>query len=75
LTHLDPFVTAEAVELVKELKHRPLHFPVATLIRVEPLGPYRIKLVDENDGWCFLFCELESIADKFGAITDEHLYQ
>jgi hypothetical protein len=52
-----------------------LDFPITTLIRVEPLGPYRIKLVNENDGRCFLFCELEGVADELGPITNKHLHQ
>jgi hypothetical protein len=72
---LDPFIAAEAIELVKELKHRALHFPITTLIRVKPLGAYCIELVNENDGWCFLFCKLEGVADEFSAVTDKHLHQ
>ena len=75
LTCLNPFITAEAIELIEELKHRALHFPVATLIGVEPLSAYCIKLVNENDGWCFLLCELERVTDELSPITNEHLNQ
>src|SRR6266403_3387839 len=74
LTCLDPFIAAEAIELVEELKHCALHFPITTLIRVEPLGAYCIKLVDENDRRCLFLRKLECVTDELGPITDEHLH-
>jgi hypothetical protein len=75
VTCLNPFVTAEAIELVEELKHCALHFPIATLIRVKPFCAYCIKLVNENDGWGLLLCKLECVTDELRAITNEHLHQ
>lgn len=47
--YLDLIVAAEAVKLVEQLKHSPLHLPVPRLFPPEPLRSDRVQLVDEND--------------------------
>ena len=73
MAHLDPLVTAETVELVEELQHRPLDLTVAALLRVKPLGADGVQLVDEDDGGRLLLCQLKRVADELGAVADEHL--
>ena len=73
-TDLDSLVAAETVELVQELKHRPLHLTVTALLRIEPLGADSVQLVDEDDGWCLLLRELERIPNQLGTVTNEHLH-
>jgi hypothetical protein len=75
LTCLNPFITAEAIELVEELKHCTLYFPITALIRVKPLGAYCVKLINKDDGWCLLLSQFERVSDELGPITNEHLNQ
>ena len=74
-TDLDSLVAAETVELVQELKHRPLHLTVTALLRIEPLGADSVQLVDEDDGWCLLLRELERVTDELRAVADVHLHE
>lgn len=48
-SHLDLVVAAEAVKLVEQFKHGPLHLPVPRLLSSEPLCADRVQLVDEDD--------------------------
>ena len=73
ITHLDPVVRSETVELVQQFEHSPLHFTVTRLVTVKPLGPDRVELVDKDDGGLVRLGEFESIPDELGAVTDEHL--
>lgn len=73
ITHLDPVVRSETVELVQQFEHGPLHFTVTRLVTVEPLGPDRVELVDKDDGGLVRLGEFERIPDELGAVTDEHL--
>ncbi len=46
---LDAVVGREAVQLVEEFEHGPLHFAVAALLGVEAFGADGVELVDEDD--------------------------
>ena len=59
---LDPVVRREAVHLVEQLQHRPLHLPVPGLFRVEALGAHRVELVDEDDRRRLLLCQREAVS-------------
>lgn len=72
-THLDSTITRETIQLVQQLQHCPLHFPITTLIAVKPLCSDSIQLVDEDDSRRLLFGKFESVADKFRTITEIHL--
>jgi hypothetical protein len=62
------------IEVVQQLKHSSLHFPVSAFVVVETLSSDCVDLVDENDCWRFLFCQGEGIADHFGSVSDVHLH-
>lgn len=74
-TYFDSFITAETIELIEKLQHCSLHFTITTLIRIESLGTNRIQFINEDDCWSLLLRQLESITDKLGTITNEHLHQ
>lgn len=72
-THLDSTIARETIQLVQQLQHCPLHFPITTLIAVKPLCSDSIQLVDEDDSRRLLFGKFESVADEFRTITEIHL--
>mmetsp|Transcript_7696 Transcript_7696/g.26505 ORF Transcript_7696/g.26505 Transcript_7696/m.26505 type:complete len:458 (+) Transcript_7696:35-1408(+) len=72
---LDLCVGGESVQLVQELQHRSLHLPVPGELRVEPLGPDRIDLVDKYDTRGLLLREGKGVSHELGAVSDEHLHE
>lgn len=71
---LDIGVAREAIQLIEELKHGPLHFPVSALVTVKPLGANGIDLVNEHNARRLLFGQSKGISDKLGSVSDEHLH-
>ena len=49
LSYLNLVVAAEAVKLIQQLEHRPLHLPVPRLLPAEPLRSDGVQLVNEYD--------------------------
>lgn len=47
--YLDLIVATEAIELVEQLKHGPLHLPISRLLPPKSLRADRVQFVDEDD--------------------------
>lgn len=47
--YLDLHVGLEAIKLVQQLQHGPLHLSVSSLLAVKALGSDGVQLIDEDD--------------------------
>mmetsp|Transcript_15606 Transcript_15606/g.41971 ORF Transcript_15606/g.41971 Transcript_15606/m.41971 type:complete len:472 (-) Transcript_15606:253-1668(-) len=58
------------VELIQQLKHRPLDLALAPRRRVVALGPDRVDLVDKDEGRGHFLRYAEELADKLGSLAE-----
>mmetsp|Transcript_38171 Transcript_38171/g.107902 ORF Transcript_38171/g.107902 Transcript_38171/m.107902 type:complete len:380 (+) Transcript_38171:280-1419(+) len=73
--HLDVLGRLEAVELVEQLEHGPLHLGVAALLALHPAGADRVDLVHEDDGGGVLPGHDEELAHQAAALADVLLHE
>mmetsp|Transcript_56794 Transcript_56794/g.164778 ORF Transcript_56794/g.164778 Transcript_56794/m.164778 type:complete len:390 (+) Transcript_56794:14-1183(+) len=73
--HLDVRRGFEAVQLIQQLKHRPLHLGVAALLSFHTRGADGIDLVHEDDGRRVLSSHDEKLANHSAALADVFLHE
>mmetsp|Transcript_19304 Transcript_19304/g.42066 ORF Transcript_19304/g.42066 Transcript_19304/m.42066 type:complete len:233 (+) Transcript_19304:116-814(+) len=73
--HLDVVCRLEAIELVKQFKHRPLNLGVTTLLSVHTARSDGVDLVHEDDGGCMLAGHHEELAHHAASLANVLLDQ